>query len=311
VPLRVVLRWFAAGAPFVWFGFATRFEAKSDIVGADFFDRFARRVHGTILGTVGDIGLVESLDDLRSPLFDPDKVHPVIRKFYEHTSSFDLDFTIRWNPLVRPFGWIYDRLLAKRMKQLIIPMDRDLLCKLDSWLEIMHFDKSDPDVRCWIRVDPESHLPVYVGAYKTYRSMMDGEPARYVSVAFPVPGGTITTVLTPMNFEGNEMQLDTRYKKSTENGLYIVIPHKRSFTMLPAFGLAEHFRLWPVETTAPPSVKVIHDCYWLGMRAFELHYQITEMRPRDISVAQSMKRMMAADRSPDSHSEQAQPSPVT
>jgi hypothetical protein len=115
VPLRVVLRWFAAGAPFVWFGFATRFQAKSDVVGTDFFERFARRVHGTILGTVGDIGLLESLDDLRSPVL---KVHPVIRKFYERTSSFDLDFTIRWNPLVRPFGWIYDRLLAKRMEQL-------------------------------------------------------------------------------------------------------------------------------------------------------------------------------------------------
>jgi hypothetical protein len=171
------------------------------------------------------------------------------------------------------------------MRQLIIPMDRNLLCKLDSWLEVMHLDNGDPDVKCWIRVDPESHLPVYVGAYKTYRSMLDGEALPYVSVAFPIPGGTVTTVLTPLNLDKNGMQLKTFWKKSTENGLYIILPHRKSFTMLPAFGLAEHFRLWPDDTTSPPSLKVIHDCYWIGIRAFQLHYVITPMRPRDPSVA--------------------------
>jgi hypothetical protein len=136
--LRVVLRWVAAGAPFSWFGFATRFKASKGFVGPNFFQDFTARVHGTITGSVGDIGLMNSLDDLESPLFDTSRVHPIIRDFYEHTSNFDLDFTIHWNPLIRPLGWLYDRVLADRMEQLIIPMDRDLLCKLDSWLEIMH-----------------------------------------------------------------------------------------------------------------------------------------------------------------------------
>jgi hypothetical protein len=39
--LRVVLRWVAAGAPFSWFGFATRFKASKDFVGPNFFQDFA------------------------------------------------------------------------------------------------------------------------------------------------------------------------------------------------------------------------------------------------------------------------------
>jgi hypothetical protein len=170
-------------------------------------------------------------------------------------------------------------------------MDRDLLCKLDSWLEVMHVSNLDPEVRCWIRIDPESHLPVYVGAYKTYPSAIDGDLRRYVSVAFPIPGGTVTTVLTPMNLDDNAMQLTTRYKNSSENGLYVILPHKKSFTMMPAFGLAEHFRLWPDDTTTPTSLKVIHDCYWLSVLAFQLRYRIARMRARDTSVASQIAAM--------------------
>jgi len=54
--LRIVLRWAAAGAPFSWFGFATRFKASREFVGPDFFQRFAHRVHGTIIVSVGSIG---------------------------------------------------------------------------------------------------------------------------------------------------------------------------------------------------------------------------------------------------------------
>jgi hypothetical protein len=95
MPLRVVLRWIGLGAPFAWFGFATRFKASRDVVGPDFFKNFAARVHGTINKSVGPVGLMNSLDELKSLHFDPSKVHPVIRDFYERTSDFDLDFTIK------------------------------------------------------------------------------------------------------------------------------------------------------------------------------------------------------------------------
>lgn len=291
---RILLRWAALGAPYPWFGFATRFKATREVVGVDFFEKFARRVHSSIVEGSPGVGLMASLDDLASSTFDPRLVHPLIRDFYEHTSNYDLDYTIHWNPLIRPLGWLYDRLLASAMKQLIIPMDRDTLCRLDSWLEVLHAAGTSPDVRCWIRIDPESNLPVYIGAYRTYTSVLDDIALSYVSVAFPIPGGTITTVLSPQNGQNGEMSLTTKWKESTENGLYLILPGKHSFAMLPAFGLAEHFHLCADETSSPFTLRVQHDCRWLGLKAFTLHYTITPMRQRPTLLAEKM--LAIADR---------------
>jgi hypothetical protein len=281
--VRIVLRWFAFGAPYSWFSFATRFKDNDEFVGAGFFREFAKKVHATI--TRGeDTGLMESLDSLSSSLFVPSLVHPIIREFYEHTSRFDLDYQINWNPLVRPFGELYLRLIAQRMQQLQIPLDTETLGALDSWLELIDLDKDGTaDFRCWIRVRKDSRIPVYVGAYKTYRSFLDDFSASYVTVAFPIPGGTISTVLTPRNLDPDGMELNSRVPISSENGVYLIIPHRRSFTMIPAFWLSERFRLRPNPTGV--GVRVQHDCFWFGIRAFTMHYQISRMRQRAPQVA--------------------------
>lgn len=284
--LRLVMRWVGLGTPYSWFGFATRFAA-GDIVGDDFFRRFAQRVHATFHGQGTDTGLMESLDLLRWAQFNPDRVHPLIREFYEHTSRFDMAIEIQWNPLVRPFGALYLALVGRAMQQLQVPLNSEGFEGLDNWLEVIDLEgDSKPDFRCWIRVLRDSHIPVYVGAYKTYRSGLDNEQRAYVSVAFPVPGGTITTVLTPLNLDPNGLHLTTNAPGSTENGVYWLIPHRRSFSMAPAFGLSEQFRLRP----SPDDSKVLvtHDCYWLGIRAFTMYYTISPMRPRSQASIQSL-----------------------
>src|SRR5205085_3083486 len=102
-----------------------------------------------------------------------------------------------------------------------------------------------PDFRCWIRVLKDSKVPVYVGAYRTYTSSVDGVKRSYVSVAFPLPGGNMTTVLCPKNLPNGGFMLVTRDPHSSESGVYLLLPHRRSFTMVPAFGLAERFQLHP------------------------------------------------------------------
>ncbi len=286
--LRAVFRWFALGAPYPWFGFATHFHCSTGVVGADFFQRFARRVHAGFEGHVPDLGLMQSMDDIRSKCFDPALVHPLIREFYEHTSTFKLNITVAWNPLVRPFGWLYRTLIAREMRQLVVPLDQGTLAGLDSWLDAieLHHD-GKPDLRIWVRVDKSSGVPIYIGAYHTYRSVIDDYDASYVSVCFPIPGGNMTTVLVPMNHDGDGFMLKTHYTKSTESGVYVLFPHRKSFTMIPAFGLSERFRLKAKEGE---TIAVIHECFWLGMHAFTMHYQITRENPahRDLTVAEKI-----------------------
>lgn len=294
--LRVVLRWFAADAPYPWFGFATRFKADELVVGTDFFKRFATKLKAGFAGQGTDTGLMASLDDVRSDRFDPDLVHPVIREFYEHTSRFDMNVEIWWNPLVKPFGVLYQWIIARQMRNLIIPLDNESLDDLDSWLELVDFESDGkPDVRCWVRVLKDSRVPVYVGAYKTYKSQVDGFGASYISVAFPIPLGTLTTVLTPLNWTGDGLTLTTMDPRSSEAGVYVVFPHQNSFSMAPAFGLSERFRL-KAKGRKKPRIEVVHDCYWLGTRAFRMHYKIRHMRKRKPST---VNRCLDAAQSPE------------
>jgi len=286
---RLVLRWYALGAPYAWFGFATRFEDSDEFVGAEFFREFAQRVHAVIMGKGTDTGLIDSFDSLASDRFDPSKVHPIIRDFYEHTSRFDLDFTIRWNPIIRPLGALYDILIARRLQQLVIPLDNELLSGLDSWLELIDLENDGrADFRCWIRVAKDSRVPVYVGAYKTYKSMIDEVDTSYVSVAFPLPGGNLTTVLTPLNLDRDGLMLTTRDTLSTETGVYLIFPHEKSFSMAPALGLSEQFQLRP--TADGNGVDVVHDCFWFGMSAFQMRYKITTMQPREQTIAEALSQ---------------------
>ncbi len=42
-------------------------------------------------------GLIDDLDAFRRDGFDPDRVDPSIRRFYEHTADFDLHVEARWS----------------------------------------------------------------------------------------------------------------------------------------------------------------------------------------------------------------------
>jgi hypothetical protein len=286
--LRLVLRWFAAGAPYSWFEFATRYKPDGLVVGKDFFKKFAEQMHAGFAGQGTPAGLMESFAALKSDDFDPALVHPLIHQFYEETTKFDMKVEIHWNPLVKPFGFAYQWLIARQMDALIIPLDNESMTDLDAWLELIDVDNDQhADIRCWVRVLKTSRVPVYVGAYKTYKSRVDGRDATYVSVAFPIPYGSVTTVLSPQNSNGNSLVLTSHNLRSSESGVYFVFPHERSFSMMPALGLSEHFHL-EVPASAEPLIKVQHDCYWLGVPAFQMKYTITYMRDRKQATAEKV-----------------------
>lgn len=286
--LRIVLRWFAADAPYAWFGFATRFKPDKLTVGSEFFKKFAEKIHADFQGQGVEAGLMESFDELASDTFQPQLVHPLIREFYEHTSLFDMDVKIEWNTIVLPFGIAYQHLIARQMDNLVIPLSNEELKGLDSWLELIDIESDGiSDFRCWVRVTHDSRVPVYVGAYKTYRSQVDDVKSAYVSVAFPIPGGNMTTVLVPLNWNGDGLELTTLDTRSSEAGVYFVFPHQRSFSMVPALGLSEQFHL---RVTGTDTIQVEHNCFWLGVWAFRMDYTITKRTkrpPRASAAAQA------------------------
>ena len=78
------------------------FEASSKYVGADYFKDLARAQDGSFKRNAPGIGIVESMDSMRGPEFDPAQVHPLVREFYEHTSRFKLNIRPRWKNSIKP-----------------------------------------------------------------------------------------------------------------------------------------------------------------------------------------------------------------
>src|SRR5436190_22233257 len=76
--------------------FVVPIESKTCKVGADFVKELAARTGGAFEEDPAGIGLMDDFSLLRGPEFDPDKVHPRIREFYEHTTRFALSVEPHW-----------------------------------------------------------------------------------------------------------------------------------------------------------------------------------------------------------------------
>lgn len=123
--------------------------------------------------------------------FDPAAVDPAIAAFYVDTAAYDLEATHRWQPGFRMggalFGW-----LARRMGQMGLPGPGTPSGAMSNALvDIDDARDGRTAVRAWVRTWTETGATLYVALYSEHVT----EGARYMNIAFPVPGGTMTSIL--------------------------------------------------------------------------------------------------------------------
>jgi hypothetical protein len=202
------------------------FEAHTKYIGSDYAATLARESDGTFKRNIEDIGIVESLDALRGPTFDPNRVDPLIREFYEHTSRFKLTIIPEWNPFIRPFFWAFKTFVAQKIGQANIPFNiKDAQRGMVSFIDTIEYQAAEgadtaetsngPDqtLRVWIRAYQDSGEAIYVGIYTIVRH----EDTGFVSVGFPLPEANFTATLLPFNNRGDGLLLSTR-QTSPESG---------------------------------------------------------------------------------------------
>lgn len=187
--------------------FVVPFEASSKYVGADFFRDLARTQEGTFQRDAPDIGIVASMEYLRGPYFDPDRLDPLIREFYEHTSRFKLSIIPVWRRRMLPLFWLFKRSIALRIGQANLPFDvAEAQRGVVSYIDSIDFNCDDIiDLRGWVRAFEETDEAIYVGVYTTFRH----EDVGYVSVGFPLPQANFTATLLPYNHNGSGLLLKT------------------------------------------------------------------------------------------------------
>ncbi|QLG29134.1 hypothetical protein HUG10_17060 [Halorarum halophilum] len=147
-------------------------------------------------GETGDSSrhsVVGEMDDLAAyarPGFDPARVAPLVREFYERTAEFDMEYDVRWHAPFR-LGAALASPLTARLRQLNLPGRSTTGGRLHSrFVEVRPETDPRDGARAWVRTDDEGRA-VFVAVYASH--VRDGE--RFVNIAVPLPFGNLSTVL--------------------------------------------------------------------------------------------------------------------
>ena len=211
------------------------FEANSNYIGADYFQDLARTEEGAFKRNAPGAGIVEAMETMRGPNFDPNQVDPLIREFYEHTTRFKLSIIPVWKQWMKPIFWLYKKTVAQQIGQANLPFNQEEAQRgVVSYIDTIDFQCNDiVDLRGWVRAFEETGEAIYVGVYTTFRH----EDIGYVSVGFPLPDSNFTATLLPNNHNGRNFLLKSRNTGLSYPGHYLATNEDDELTVLalPAF----------------------------------------------------------------------------
>jgi hypothetical protein len=196
---------------------------EADGIGAEYFNRLARKTDQIVRVNAPGSGLTPDFDHLRAGSFDPTRVDPRIRDFYEHTADYRLDLWSYWCRCVRPFGWMMNSLFSRRLQQLNLPISplepsRGITSEI-----IQLFDKQTGEVRTtgWLRKFNVTNDVIYAGIYSTAQPPNAAGPC--VKVVFPLPHGSASVFLKPVVNEDGSLKLLSVGRGFGDPGFYLTL----------------------------------------------------------------------------------------
>ena len=168
-------------------------------------------------------GLIPHFSELRGQSFDPERISPGVRAFYEQTSRYEIDVWSQWRGLFQPFGSLLARIFSRRLQQLNVP-----LAPLDTSMGIASSVTQyarPPDDRtaytAWIRKIIGSGDILFAAAYSTTR--IPGHDGPCVRVVFPLPNGNAIVLMKPVVHEDGSMSLVSKGARFGDPGFYFTI----------------------------------------------------------------------------------------
>jgi hypothetical protein len=242
--------------------------------GPDFFNRLVPT------GRPQPTGLVDDFTEYTRADFDPLRVAPEVRRFYEQTASYTLWVVQDWKPGFRLGGRLWGA-LARRFQQLVLPSDTAVQRHGVKGAIVAIDDAVDgrQQVRGWIRTYADTGRPIYVAAYSSHVT----QDMRYMNIAFPLPFSNLTSILRLDHDSpaGTGLKLTSCALPEAPGGDQGVYLANR---LLPVrLPLNETIWVWTTEGTPPteppcdePTVvlRARHEMWLFGVKYLELHYFI-------------------------------------
>lgn len=236
------------------------------------YEETAKKEGLTCVRHASDGGLIPVWEALRGPKFDPSKVHPKIRDFYERTPRYRLD---TWATTYFPARLALFALvttISRKVEQLNFPLEGlDTAYGMTS--EIILLKREDGSIRYtgWFRKLAKTGSVIYTGFYMTETPPRSDGPC--VKVVFPMPDGNATVILRPENDERDGFRLVSKGERGFGDvGFYRVQKLGGELRVWLIRSLHERFRLWVDEEDF---VRCEHHISFLGFDVLTLHYKIT------------------------------------
>ena len=238
-------------------------------IGAEFYQHLAEHEKLSIQPDPGT-GLLPNFEDLRGPSFDPDKVHPAVRDFYEHTACYRLEAWSEALFATKIFLWLLTT-ISRRMDQLNFPTSSlELAGGMSSEILPMVDDSGRRVYTGWLRRLLTSGRVIYTGLYAVQR------PANYdgpcVKVSFPLPRGSSTVFLRPKAEPDGSLKLISAGRRFGDPGYYRMVELKPGVWKVWYVRTLQEF--FHVSVDGQGVLRTEHTVKFMGLTPLRLHYKL-------------------------------------
>jgi hypothetical protein len=239
-------------------------------IGERCYEETARAEGLTLVRHAKEGGLIPSFDLLARPGFDPARVHPKIRDFYQRTHAFRLDTWATTYFPARLALWALVTTISRRVEQLNFPLDGlETAHGMTSEIALLREPGGAVRYTGWFRKLLRTGNVIYTGFYLTATPPRFG--GRCVQVDFPMPNGNATVLLRPEHDGESGLRLESAGREFGDVGFYRVQREGSALRIWRVASLHESFRLY---VDAEDTVRCEHDVRFLGLRVLTLHYRI-------------------------------------
>lgn len=247
---------------------------KTNGIGLKFIEQLAEKEQLIIDKKKVNKGILTSINQLKLPKKELDKLSKSVIDFYLNTSNYNFDLNIKWNPFFKIFGNLLNILFSSRIQQLNIPMNNSKKSKaLES--KIIHLANKETnqiDRIIWLRTFKNSKQVVYSGVYETC-VIPNGQTC--IKAIFPLPNGNATVILNPSVGENGEFILTSSGKKIGDSGFYFLLNDSEG-NLWTKF--IKSFKDQLVVSSKNGKVKAKQTLTLWGLRVLTFEYKITKTK---------------------------------
>ena len=190
-------------------------------IGDGFINELAEKENLTVERDTKSLGLIPSINLLNLSETELSHLSLNVIDFYENTGQYNLEFTIKWNPVFRVFGILVNKLFSSRINQLYIPTQNIKSSEPVKSEIITLLDPKTKKVKytIWLRTIKSSGQIIFSGVYETC-TLPSGKTC--VKAIFPLPKGNATVIMSPRVGTKGELILESSGKKFGDAGFYFL-----------------------------------------------------------------------------------------